>query len=291
MSIEFALFKYEDVQEEIHIDLIETHEDFELVRNNLFCIYDGCNAKIEYVPKGKNKAHFKTWPHQDHSKDCLDYFEREKKRKSEKGSATVNASLSPKHVNRVLRELFREANESEENKRKRLEEQRKKAKGKKKNITIDNSQIPSPVLNVNPTTGEGDDSLGKLKREPNVRKRHNVQLLNESDIGFTRGVYGIAKSISITENRVVISLSSKGKKCNVYFEESFFSKAATNIMGMFKNVEKFIARGSRLGLACVGQVAKRDEEYQLIINNQNDFTLNDCRISVFSFRYMNGEFD
>ncbi|MMZ52187.1 hypothetical protein D1872_139440 [compost metagenome] len=291
MSIEAVLFKYKDIEEEIHIDLIEDHEDFELMRRNLFCIYDGCEAKMEYVPKGKNRAYFKTWPHEDHSEDCVDYFEREKKRKSEKGSATFDALLSPKHVNRVLRELFKEANESEEARRKRLEEKKKPKEKKKKNITIDESQPPSPTLNINPTTGEGDDLPKEVKRAPNVRKRHNIQLLSESDVGFTRAVYGIVKSISITENRVVISLSSKGKKCKVYFEEAFFSKAAINIIDMFKNVERFITKGSKLGLACIGQVAKRDEEYQLLINNQNDFTLNDYKIQVFSSKYVTGEFD
>ncbi|WP_252313958.1 hypothetical protein [Sinobaca sp. H24] len=210
MKIQTVLYKNESLSEEISIEAIEYHKDFEIVRKKLYCTFQGCGAKIEYVPKGKHKAYFKTWPRQDHIEECVDYFEREKKRKSEKGSATLDVALTPSHINRVLREIYKEANENEEDKRNRIEKQ--KNKSKKKNITVDESQLPSSSVNINPTTEGGKNDLKVGQRAPNVRKRHNIQLLSESDIGFTRAVYGIVQSIIIEKDRVIFKISSGNKR-------------------------------------------------------------------------------
>lgn len=290
MSIETALYKHSDMEEEIHIDTIEEHEDFELVRKNIYCAFEGCTARLEYVPKGKKTAYFKTWPNENHSKDCFDFFEREKRKKSEKGSATISVPLSPKHISRVLRELYKEANESEEEKKKRLAKKRNQKK-MKKNVIKDDSVDTVAIGRINPTTAEVTETHGEVKRAPSVKKRSSVQLLSESDVGYTRGVHGNVRDISIKKDQVVMEISSKKKKCKVYFEEEFFANAVVNILGMLRNAKQYFSEGWELQISCVGEVEKRGEEFRLVVNKQNNFRLNGDPIGVFSLKYINGEFE
>lgn len=285
MSIETALFKYDGIVEEVNIIEIESRDNFDLVKQNLFCSYQGCSAKIEYVPQGKNKSHFKTWPKQNHSKDCEDYFERVEKLKGEKSSASIDVSLTDKHVSRVLKELYKEANETPEEKKKRLETQSKKKK-KKKNGVIDNNQEIQDTVRINATTGDGENNADGSYRAPNVRKKHNLHLLNEDDLGYTRGVYGEIDGITISQDKVILHLSYKLKKCNVHFEEAFFATSAFNMMSMFKNVQAYLSENYKLEFTGVGQIVKRNNQIDLLINNQNHFKLNDMRITVFSHFYL-----
>lgn len=289
VSIETALYKHNGIEEKIEIDEMEEHEDFEMMRKNIYCTFEGCAARLEYVPKGKNKAHFKTWPNENHSKDCFDFFEREKKKKSERGSATINVPLSSKHISRVLRELYKEANESEEEKKKRLVKKRNN-KNKKKNIIKDDSGDTISIGRVNPTTAEVTETHGEIKRAPSVRKRSNIQLLSEGDVGYTRAVNGYVRNISIKRDRVVMEISSKKKKCKVYFEEEFFAHAVVNILGMLQNAKEYLSQGRELQITCVGEVEKRGEEFRLVVNKQHNFRLNGEPIAVFSFKYLNNEF-
>lgn len=284
MSIDTALFKYNGRDEEISVSEIERHNNFDLVKQNLFCSYLGCSAKIEYVPQGKNKPHFKTWPRQDHSKDCVDYFERIEKLKGEKNSASIDVTLNDKHISRVLKELYKEANESAEEKKKRLEA--KKNKKKKNKIVDNNNKEKQETIRTNATTGDGENNSDGAYRAPNVRKKHNIHLLNEDDLGYTRGVYGEIERITISQGKVTLHLFHKQKKCNVHFEESFFSTSAFNIISMFKNVEDCLSKNLKIEFTGVGRIVKRNNQIDLLINDQNHFKLNDMRIAVFSHLYL-----
>ncbi|WP_342431089.1 hypothetical protein [Neobacillus sp. FSL H8-0543] len=285
MSIEGALFKYKGNVEEIDVKTIETRTDFEILKKNLYCTYDGCPAKIEYVPRGVYKAYFKTWPKQDHTADCIDYFDREKKRKSEEGSATINVTLSEKHIRNVLKTLYKEVNETKEAREKRLENQ--KTNKKKKNKTVDGSQPAETTVKMNATTERGE-TVGKGVREPNVRKKHNIQLLNEADIGFTRAIYGLIETIDISNGKVTMILYFNNKKCKVHFEEAFFATAARNILSMFQSVKTALLNGYELEFTGAGQVIKREQQIDLLILEQYAFSINNYPIAVFSFNYSNG---
>lgn len=287
MSIERALFRYKDDVEEIDVETIETHTDFEILRNNLYCIYNGCSAKIQYVPRGIYKSYFKTWPKQDHSDDCTDYFDREKKRKSEEGSASINVTLSEKHIRNVLKTLYREVNETKEAKEKRLANQKNNKKKKKNNKTVDSSQPAETTVKKNATTERGE-TVEEGVREPNVRKKHNIQLLSDNDIGFTRAVYGLIDTIDISDDKVTMILSSNKKKCKIHFEKAFFATAARNILSMFQSVKKALLEGYELEFTGAGQVIKRDQQIDLLILEQYAFDINNSPIAMFTFNYGNG---
>lgn len=86
MRIQKVLYKRDDSIEEIYLNEIESRDDIELIKRNLFCAFGGCSAKMEYVPRGVRVAHFRTWPKVDHTEDCKD-FSKERRRGSLKKSS------------------------------------------------------------------------------------------------------------------------------------------------------------------------------------------------------------
>jgi len=288
MPILEAVFRKGEVEEPIFIDTIETHPEFTDVKNNIYCTFESCEAKLEYVPKGKNIAHFKTWPRQDHTPECLDYFEREKRAKSQRNSATVTMALSDKHIANILNDIKRrrrtQANEgSEENRTK---------KRQRKNPEIDSALPANSGLNINPTTGaDADVREGEVTaKAPSVRRR-NLLLLNENDIGFTRSLSDVViNDIQIEEERVILTVcSSKGNKtCNVYFEEFFFSSAPVNFIERFKALKKIVGIDNGLYFSCVGQVIQRNDQIHIIVNKHSDFRVEDLYLTLFIDNYLHG---
>jgi hypothetical protein len=269
------------VQLEVTVEEIEKRDDFELVRKNLYCTFSGCEAKIEYVPKGKNRSHFKTWPREDHSKDCEDYFEREEKLKREKNSASINVSLTDKHISRVLRELYNEVNEDPEERKKRLDTQRRNRTNKKNSI-VENKENFQSTQRTSATTFEGEDNSQGEYRAPSVRKKHNIHLISEDDIGYTRAVYGIVNKVELSTEKVSIELTFKNKKCNIHFEEAFFATSANNIINLFENLKTLVSKGLEIEFTGIGEIVRRDNSIDMIVFNQDHFKLNNNTIFVFS---------
>jgi hypothetical protein len=277
MAIYNAVFRNGDIEEDILIDSIEKHGNFEVVRSNLYCSFEDCTAKLEYVPKGKHRAHFKTWPKQNHSIDCLDYFEREKKANREKNTATINVALSDQHIANILREIKRDLQKP------KSVNSRPNEKKKRKNTTVDTNKPRVIAVNVNPTTG--DDAVAiennPNKKAPSVRRR-NLQLLNQDDVGFTRSLYANITHVALDEKRAVFSISDGKKTCNIYFEESFFTSAPSNFMGRFISLKNIVATDSNILFIGVGQVEKRDEEIHMVINHHKHFSVGGSYISIFT---------
>lgn len=287
MAIELVLYKNGNEYEEITLEDIENRNDFDTVKRNLYCAYEGCPARIEYVPQGKRIAHFKTWPMNDHSTDCKDFFEREKQKAGKKGLASNSVALTDKHINNVLRNLINTVEETEEEKLIRLEKQRARKRGKKVNKVTDELLNPDLAENVRPTTDTNADSIEEGKRAPSVKRRYNISLLSEDDINTATALYEEINNISIEENRVIVELKRNDKEANVYFEENFFNNSARNIDSMFEIVKKHLDDGNSIELYCVGNVEKRNGEICLVINKQNHIRINKMTIERFTFNITN----
>ena len=286
MAIEEVLYKKDNIIEKINLDDIVDKENYEIVKKNLYCAFNGCDSRMEYVPKGKKIAHFKTWPKENHSSDCIDYFLREKKRQSQKSQATTSIGLTDKHIKRVLKSLTNSINESEEARQTRLKKQREKNRTKKNSIT-DNSLPPEAGENVRPSTDEQADVMGEGTRAPSVKRRFSIFDLNEDDIGTATALHENIKSINIMANRVIITLQNKGKEVNVYLEESFFASSSRNIDRMLIVVETALENGDSLTLECVGNVEERVGKLCIVLNGQNHLWINKKPIEVFTFNYTN----
>jgi hypothetical protein len=281
MAIEVALYNNDGEYEEITVSELENRIDYDKVKRNLLCAYEGCTARIEYVPKGRRVAHFKTWPMNDHSSDCIDFFEREKKRLGKRGLANSSIGLTDKHINNVLRSLINSVEETEEEKELRLQKQR--SRKNRKNKTTDSSRNPLESENVRPTTDRNAEIIEEGKRAPSVKRRHSVSFLNDDDLGTATALHEKIDSITIDENRVIFLLKKNEKEAKVYFEESFFINSSRNIDNMFKVVKRIFDEGKSLTLYCVGNVEKRDGQICLVINAQSHIRINKVPIAKFVF--------
>ncbi|UYG95334.1 hypothetical protein [Cytobacillus firmus] len=286
-TIELVLYKNGDEYEEVTLDDIEKRIDFDIVKKNLYCAFKGCPAKIEYVPRGKRIAHFKTWPMSDHSTDCEDFFEREKQKAGKKSLASNSVGLSDNHINNVLRNLINTIYETEEEKQIRLEKQRARKKNRKINKVTDESQNSEFTENIRPTTDKNVETTEEGRRAPSVKRRYNLSLLSEDDINTATALYEEVDSISIEDNRVIFKLKRNDKEANVYFEENFFNNSARNIDSMFKIVKKFFDDGNSVDLYCVGNVERRNGNICLVINKQSHIRINKMTIERFTFSITN----
>ncbi|MCK2017952.1 hypothetical protein ACDZ29_23310 [Peribacillus sp. RS7] len=287
MAIELVLYKNGNEYEEIIVDDIINRSDFDTVKKNLYCAFEGCPAKIEYVPRGKRIAHFKTWPMSDHSTDCKDFFEREKQKAGKKSLASSSVGLTDKHINNVLRNLINSIDETEEEKQLRLEQQRTRNKNKKINKVTDESQNSELTENIRPTTDNNADTTVEGLRAPSVKRRYNLALLSEDDINTATALYEEVDTISIEENRVIFKLKRNNKEANIYFEENFFNNSARNIDSMFAIVKKYFDDGNTVELYCVGNVERRNGNICLVINKQSHIRINKMTIERFTFNITN----
>lgn len=280
MSIEVALYKNGDIEEEVTADEIEKRSDYETIKRNLFCAYDDCTARIEFVPKGKRKAHFKTWPMDDHTPDCIDFFEREKKNRARKNLASSTRQLSDKHVKNVLRGLINSVDETEEEREKRLEKQRNR---KKNNTTKDSAQDTEASVEIIPTTNAEATPTEEGERAPSVRKRHSISSLSEDDIGNATALHEDISSIDIYENRAIFTLKKGSRETKVYFEQNFFENSSRNIGRMFGVLKDLLDDGKSLEIYGLGNIERRDGEICLVINSQEHIRINKQTIGKFIF--------
>ena len=278
----------EGVEELVNAEEIALRSDYELIKKNLHCSFEGCTSRIKYVPKSKIKAFFSTWPKDNHTEECLNYFERERKNASTKRLATSSAKLDDKHINNILNDMFKLSNETLEEKESRLKKQREKNKNKSK--VIDKTKKPDTVVYARPSTSNDADYVTSGTRAPNVKRRFNIFDLKEEDIGNAIALIEKVQSIELFQKRAVISLQNNGKEVNVYLEEEFFATGYTNIHTILEVVEEAFTNGEELTLGCVGDVEKRNEELCLRVNGQTHLKINGQRIDKFAFNYRDSDY-
>ena len=287
MRFEAVVYKNsEGAKEIIELKDIIEHPDYEVVKKNLYCGFDNCPSRIEYVPKGKKVAHFRTWPRDNHSEDCVNYFEREMKNASIKSSAINTAKLKDSHIRDILKTMHKNANETLEEKQSRLNKQRDKYK-KKKNSTVDSSKTPIVENVVRPSTNNDEQFQMEGKRAPNVRRRYSPNDISENDIGNAIGIRGRVLDIQLFDKRGIFTLQGNKDHFNLYFEEEFYSSAALNIDTTLKNLKQILERGTIFSLVCVGNVVKRRDEICIIVSSQNHLRIDNYTMEAYIYKNNN----
>lgn len=277
MPIYEAIYRNEDQEEEVTVSNIEQHENYSDVKNNLHCTYAGCSARLSYVPKGKVRAHFKTWPKSNHIQDCIDYFERVANANKQKFIATSSMALSDKHVKNVLDNL----------KKKRKAENSSvgsnRAGGKKKpRPKVNPDSDENRTVSIVPTTGpdadlaSGEDNI----KEPSVRNRSLINL-TEDDVGWTRSLEGGIKSVEVGEKWSTLELKNGNHVVKVYFEEFFFDNAPVNFIGFFKTLKNLVDKDQNYWFSGVGLIVSRNEGFGMVVNQGNHFYIDDQYFAVF----------
>lgn len=277
MPIYDAIYRTQDHEEEITVSNIEQHENYSDVKNNLHCTYVGCSARLSYVPKGKLRAHFKTWPKSDHIQDCIDYFDRVATANKQKSIATSTMALSEKHIKNVLDNLRKRRNDKDPGTSKTTPGTMKKPRPK-----VAPGSNENPTLNIVPTTGPNADleSGENNIKEPSVRNRSLINLTDD-DLNLTRSVEAYIQNVETEEMRAVLDLRDGNHTFRVYFEEYFFDNAPVNFRGYFEDLKKLVQKHKEYMFSGVGLIEKRNDQYCMMINGGNDFRINDRYIALF----------
>lgn len=277
MSIYEAIYKSAETEEMITVSNIEQHENFTDVKKNLYCTYHGCIARLSYVPKGKVRAHFKTWPKEDHIQDCVDYFDRVATANKQKSVATSTMELSEKHVKNVLDNLRKKRREEAEGKGRP-----KSGNTKKPRPRVNPDSGENTTLNIVPTTApDADLASGENNvREPSVRNRSLINLTVD-DLGWTRSIEGYIQSVEVSDNRVVLQLQDYNNTFGVYFEEFFFDNAPVNFGRYFQDLKILVNKNGEYLFSGVGLIEQRNDQYCMLVNRGNDFRIDDQYIAVF----------
>ncbi|UQZ85539.1 hypothetical protein SK3146_04828 [Paenibacillus konkukensis] len=277
MPIYEAIYRKEDHEEQVTVNNIEQHENYADVKNNLYCTYGGCNARLSYVPKGKVRAHFKTWPKDNHIKDCIDYFERVASASRQKFIATSTMALSDKHIKNVLDNLKRKRNEQETGTNNTKPGTKKRPRPK-----VDPGSGENPTLNIVPTTGpdadlaSGEDNI----KEPSVRNRSLINLTDD-DLGWTRSLENFIQSVETGDKRAVLELKDGDNSFRVYFEEFFFDDAPVNFPGFFESLKFLVQKGQDCLFSGVGLIERRNGQYAMVVNRSNHFYIDYQYLAVF----------
>ncbi len=272
-----AIYRKDEHEEQVTVNNIEQHENYIDVKSNLYCTYQGCNARLSYVPKGKVRAHFKTWPKDNHIKDCIDYFERVATANRQKFIATSTMALSDKHIKNVLDNLKRKRKEQELGTNNNKPGTKRKPRPK-----VDPSSGENPTLNIVPTTGpdadlvSGEDNI----KEPPVRNRTLINLTDD-DLGVTRSVEGFIQSVETSDKRTVLELKDGKNFFRVYFEEFFFDGAPVNFSNFFESLKFLVQKDQGFLFSGVGLIERRNGNYAMVVNQSNHFYVDYLYLAVF----------
>lgn len=287
MKIETVIYRNrEGIEEDVNINDIGKRTDYEVVKRNLYCSYEGCLARIEYVPKGKKIAHFRTWPRDDHSQECENFFEREMKKALIKNSAVNSAKLTDSHIRGIVKDMKKVVNETPEEKELRLEKQRANYK-RKKNSTIDISQNPVTSNVARPSTNNDAEYQATGTRAPSVRRRFDPSDVTEGDINNAVGLTGNVVAIQLFERRAIIVLKKRDSLFNVYLEEDFYSDSTLNLDTTLEALKRIKNEGTDFSFFGVGNIERRENGLCMLLSSQNHIYINGYKLEVFIYRHNN----
>lgn len=221
----------EDYKKVMSFDEISSHEDFENIRGSLFCATPDCPSKLTYV-RGE-KACLRTFKGDNHSENCKDVFEREKKLKRAEKLETVLVTLNGRDFMKKHRYLLE----------KYLKEDvpKKPRKQKKKKI----SETANPTGEIIPYSqgklGDGGQTLDEAKSEkinfrgPSFPAKELNQIIDD-DIGSKCGIATEVLNVrKIRDKFYEIDVIQNKYKATLVLPESFF---ATQDMEAENNIEE-----------------------------------------------------
>ncbi|MGG0776925.1 hypothetical protein ABE060_17085 [Bacillus rugosus] len=246
----------------ISLDDINTEDYLQKYREKLFCTTTNCKAKLSYVNRPGNRSHFRTWRESQHSESCIHFFEKKGGRIGVKQSGVQTGSVSTDQMRRSVREAFELEMLSEEERVRRREADRKKRQNRTQRRKVTNTIEQPEIRIVTDPTEKTEDSNGVNGR---LYKR-NADALKETDLGHTRTVTGIVKSVKTGKNSAQVRVYKNGRFVNIKFEEAFFA-ATPQYEGLFHYIDRFAEENNNVIFCAVGEIrrSKQSGEFEIVV--------------------------
>ncbi|MBC6308515.1 hypothetical protein HCJ66_03000 [Listeria sp. FSL L7-1582] len=214
----------------IDLSVISTANDFEELKQDLFCPTENCDAKLDFV-NGHTETFLRTHPKENHTKDCPYFFERDASKKRSKKLVEISVTMGEEESDNRLGYLFKTIYKKKKNSTSR--------KRSRPNKTTDNNShegtehIEAVLVN----SGSETTDLSTLKESSTtiVRgpKTYN-RALNQITINdaFVK-TYGYATHAILEDNSCEIHVRFEKKEGVFIFPSSFFKEyvQANEFMG------------------------------------------------------------
>ncbi|MCQ6264507.1 hypothetical protein M1K46_02350 [Fictibacillus sp. WQ 8-8] len=282
VSITSAIFRKDGKEQELKVVEVDLKSYQSTYKNNLFCTTPDCNAKLAFVFRTAKPSYFRTWKKENHTEECLFHFERIAARLGVSAEQTISVVLSSERKKNALKEAYRLAKMSDEEKEK--QKNKTKKPNKKKPKTIGKKEVPA--IKIVSTNEEEDVVEGeKVKRGPNILKR-TADAFNVADIGKHRLLIGEIKDITFSEKSAFITTIWNRSEVLVKFEEVFFANSP-EYNGLFHNIERYINEYQNVILTAIGEVRRNRESsgYELVVFSGDGFTIEDMSLQALAAHY------
>ncbi|MBT2614433.1 MULTISPECIES: hypothetical protein [unclassified Bacillus (in: firmicutes)] len=251
-SVDEVIYRSGTNEVKVNVESMSAKDYEEKYRENLYCAFTGCEAKMSYVYDSKlNRGYFRNWRHEQHSADC-DYFTANVKSKS--GSykeGEVFGILSKKQKYASLDRAFDLLLMTEEEKKKKRDERRKKPKKEK---TIETSPKPDTKIVLDLSD---ESTLAKVDDEvkPRLGSSKTADRLNDTDLRKTKTVYGFLESVSLENGKFAITIIHQNVIVDVIFEEVFTANSP-GASGYFHHIKKYFEEYEKVPFAVLGEIRK-----------------------------------
>ncbi|MCS0823927.1 hypothetical protein NX029_08085 [Cytobacillus firmus] len=284
VSIYEALYKEENRQELIDINILNPITYSKKYKGNLYCTTTNCTAKLSFVSRNGFSNHFRTWRESPHIETCLYYFEKTKSGEGRRTEGHVTGSVGDERIKRSLREAFALELMSEEQRQKRLERDRERRKIKREREKIRGTKDITPSHRIISNPDEIDettpaDSFRLFKK--------NADMLKETDLGHTRTVTGKLKKVKINNPaNVVIQVEKNNVEVDIKFEEVFFA-VNDRYKGLFRFLDRYFRDNNNLIFSATGEVrySKITERFEIIVYTSVGFLIHGKTLGSIAAEY------
>lgn len=283
MFIDRAIFRNGLEEEIVTLESITHHENYLLVKDNLYCAVTGCNCRLNYIPEGLKVAHFKKWKGDNHSEDCPYYKETIEGAKSIRIAGKTVSRLSDNHIRKVLIDTYKKFNETEEEKSERLKKQNENYR-KRKNKVIERQaalEFEDVIISL-PTTSLDVNEVREGERNPTVRKRLSILDFEFSDIGLTLSTIGFLDNMTLDEKYSTLIITDDYSRLTftIFLEEVFYANSTLSINTMLQGLEKLFAISEDIIVTCVGEVVLREGQIGMLVLKEDNLSFNGQYLST-----------
>lgn len=273
MRILSAIYSADDgVKKEVHPREITSRIYENELKGRLYCPTENCPARISF--SGGKTAHFRTWRFDEHSSDCIFYFDRIPMNLGWNTTNTISVEITFDRRQNALQDAFIQINLTEEEKETlRKNRAASRARTKEGAVTVAKNNTTSVQLVL--FDGElYEDELAHRRR--NISKRL-VDEITESDIGEIRLIMGEVKSIKRFEEVAEIIIEYNNEIITVVFEEAFTAEPQnSSYLNKFWSIERLLDRLEKIQFTGIGDVRKnaKTKRLELVIYAGTDFKIN-----------------
>lgn len=284
MLIDKALFRIGNVSEVVTLESIAQHEDYIVIKDNLYCLTPNCNCKLIYIPQGKKVAHLKKWKGYKHIEVCPYFIDTDQNGRPRRVLGTTVSRLRDEHISKIKKDVYDKLTESDEDRNARLVRQRVKARKRRNSIveTQERLELDDKVVNQ-ATTSLNGDSLREGERNPPVKRRISILDFIFADIGTTVGTGGILTDIKINEKNAVMTIADLNKLStfNLFLEEVFYSNSGLDIDSMLKTLDSIHSSKEEIIVTAVGEVVFREGQFGMLVMKESDLDFNRVPLATF----------